>query len=310
MKIGVRTPSLKKSFKARTTGRLNRTLKKSANPLYGKKGMEYIKNPEKSIYNKVYHKVTVDPLKPLKNGSRNNTKRTAPESELVGYSFYKIETKEYNCNKLIYILLAVFLGVFGAHYFYSGQKRKGFLSLCFFWTVIPFFVGLYCALVALFLKADSNGNIKILSKLAPLCDAFPENKEVRAFAKSVEEMYKGLEGEESNFIKRYYSEQLEISKRSDNPEYLEASKQKLINSGIFSDSGIELIELLSIRKAIEIQYFLPELEKIRFLELSHFMKVHKNGIIYSRVFHFKIFVLFRTFIDFYDIRKISGELDY
>lgn len=291
MKIGVRTPSLKKSFKARTTGRLNRTLKKSVNPLYGKKGMGYIKNPERAIYNKVYHKVTVDPLKPLKNGSRNNTKRTAPEPELVGYSFYRIETKEYICNKLMYILLAVFLGIFGAQYFYSGQKKKGFLSLCFFWSVVPFFVGLYCALVALFLKADTNGNIKIidkekiktdqlagaseamkeiekyfiplmttsdleiysdslkntldnLSKLAPLCEAFPENKEVRAFAESVEGMYKGLEGEESNFIKRYYSEQLEVSKRSDNPEYLEVSKQKLIDSGIFSDSGIELIELL------------------------------------------------------------------
>lgn len=291
MKIGVRTPSLKKSFKAKTTGRLNRTLKKSVNPLYGKKGMGYIKNPGKAIYNKVYHQVTVDPLKPLKNGSRNNTKQTAPEAELVGYSFYKIETKEYICNKLMYILLAVFLGIFGAQYFYSGQKKKGFLSLFFFWTVIPFFVGLYCALVVLFLKADSNGNIKIvdkekiktdqlagaseamkqiekysiplmttsdlevysdslknildnLSKLAPLCEAFPENKEVRAFAESVEGMYKGLEGEESNFIKRYYSEQLEISKRSDNPEYLKASKQKLIDSGIFSDSGIELIELL------------------------------------------------------------------
>jgi phage protein len=291
MKIGVRTPSLKKSFKARTTGRINRTLKKSVNPLYGKKGMGYIKNPEKAIYNKVYHKVTVDPLKPLKNGSRNNTKRTAPEPELVGYSFYRIETKEYICNKVMYILLAVFLGIFGAQYFYSGQKKKGFLSLCFFWTTVPFFVGLYCALVALFLKADTNGNIKIidkekiktdqlagaseamkqiekysiplmttsdleiysdslkhtldnLSKLAPLCEAFPENKEVRAFAESVEEMYKGLEGEESNFIKRYYSEQLEASKRSDNPEYLEVSKQKLIDSGIFSDSGIELIELL------------------------------------------------------------------
>lgn len=291
MKIGVRTPSLKKSFKARTTGRINRTLKKSVNPLYGKKGMGYIKNPEKAIYNKVYHKVTVDPLKPLKNGSRNNTKRTAPEPELVGYSFYRIETKEYICNKVIYILLAVFLGIFGAQYFYSGQKKKGFLSLCFFWTVVPFFVGLYCALVALFLKADTNGNIKIidkekiktdqlagaseamkqiekysiplmttsdleiysdslkhtldnLSKLAPLCEAFPENKEVRAFAEYVEGMYKGLEGEESNFIKRYYSEQLEASKRLDNPEYLEVSKQKLIDSGIFSDSGIELIELL------------------------------------------------------------------
>lgn len=291
MKIGVRTPSLKKSFKARTTGRINRTLKKSVNPLYGKKGMGYIKNPKKAIYNKAYHKLTVDPLKPLKNGSRNNTKRTASEPELVGYSFYRIETKEYICNKVMYILLAVFLGIFGAQYFYSGQKKKGFLSLCFFWTAIPFFVGLYCALVALFLKADTNGNIKIidkekiktdqlagaseamkeiekysiplmttsdleiysdslknildnLSKLAPLCEAFPENKEVRAFAESVEGMYKGLEGEESNFIKRYYSEQLEISKRSDNPEYLEVSKQKLIDSGIFSDSGIELIELL------------------------------------------------------------------
>ena len=291
MKIGVRTPSLKKSFKARTTGRINRTLKKSVNPLYGKKGMGYIKNPEKAIYNKAYHKLTVDPLKPLKNGSRNNTKRTASEPELVGYSFYRIETKEYICNKVMYILLAVFLGIFGAQYFYSGQKKKGFLFLCFFWTAIPFFVGLYCALVALFLKADTNGNIKIidkekiktdqlagaseamkqiekysiplmttsdleiysdslkhtldnLSKLAPLCEAFPENKEVRAFAESIEGMYKGLEGEESNFIKRYYSEQLEISKRSDNPEYLEVSKQKLIDSGIFSDSGIELIELL------------------------------------------------------------------
>ena len=99
MKIGVRTPSLKKSFKARTTGRINRTLKKSVNPLYGKKGMGYIKNPKKAIYNKAYHKLTVDPLKPLKNGSRNNTKRTAPEPELVGYSFYRIETKEYICNK-------------------------------------------------------------------------------------------------------------------------------------------------------------------------------------------------------------------
>lgn len=291
MKIGVRTPSLKKSLKARTTGRINRTLKKSVNPLYGKKGMGYIKNPEKAIYNKIYHKVTVDPLGPLKNGHNNKTKRALPKSELEGYNFYKIEAKEYTCNKKIYIILAVFFGVFGAQYFYSGQKKKGVLSLCFFWTVIPFFIGLYCALTALFLKADSNGNIKIvdkkrvktdqlskaseamkqiekysiplmttsdleiysdslkntldnLSELAPLCEAFPENKEVRALTESIEEMYKGLEVEESNFIKRYYSERLEISKRLDNLEYLKASKQKLIDSGIFSDSGIELIEFL------------------------------------------------------------------
>ena len=291
MKIGIRTPSLKKSFKARTTGRINRTLKKSVNPLYGKKGMGYIKNPEKAIYNKIYHKATIDPLKPLKNGSCNNTKRTAPEPEFVGYSFYKIETKEYICNKLIYILLAVFLGIFGAQYFYSGQKKKGLLSLCFFWTTVPFFVGLYCALIALFLKADSNGNIKIvdkekiktnqlskasealkeiekysipltttadletysdslkntlenLSELVTLCENFPQNESIVTLAESIEGMYDGLKIEEQNFIKRYYSDQLEISKRSDNPEYLGLSKQKLIDSGIFSDSGMELIETL------------------------------------------------------------------
>ena len=56
MKIGLRTPSLKKSFKARTTGRLKRKIKKATNPFYGKKGMGYIKNPTRAIKNKIYHK--------------------------------------------------------------------------------------------------------------------------------------------------------------------------------------------------------------------------------------------------------------
>ena len=58
MKIGLRTPSLKKSFKARTTGRLKRKIKKATNPFYGKKGMGYIKNPKRAVYNKIYHKTT------------------------------------------------------------------------------------------------------------------------------------------------------------------------------------------------------------------------------------------------------------
>lgn len=59
MKIGFRTPSLKKSFKARTTGRMKRSLKRSVNPLYGKKGMGYINNPKKAVYNKIYNKTTI-----------------------------------------------------------------------------------------------------------------------------------------------------------------------------------------------------------------------------------------------------------
>lgn len=58
MKFGFRTPSLKKSFKARTTGRAKRAVKKLLIPGYGKKGMGWIKNPKKAAYNKVYNKTS------------------------------------------------------------------------------------------------------------------------------------------------------------------------------------------------------------------------------------------------------------
>ena len=58
MKFGFRTPSLKKSLSARTTGQANRKLKKAVNPLYGKKGMGIVNNPKKAVYNKVYNKTT------------------------------------------------------------------------------------------------------------------------------------------------------------------------------------------------------------------------------------------------------------
>ena len=58
MKIGIRKPSIKKSLKASTTGKLKRSIKSSINPLYGKKGMGFAKNPKKSIKNSIYHKTT------------------------------------------------------------------------------------------------------------------------------------------------------------------------------------------------------------------------------------------------------------
>lgn len=58
MKFGIRTPSLKRSISARTTGQLKRSVKRAIIPGYGKKGMGWIKNPKKALYNKVYHKTT------------------------------------------------------------------------------------------------------------------------------------------------------------------------------------------------------------------------------------------------------------
>ena len=58
MKFGMRKPSFKKSFKARTTGRAKRAIKRSLIPGYGKKGMGWFRNPKKAMYNKIYKKTT------------------------------------------------------------------------------------------------------------------------------------------------------------------------------------------------------------------------------------------------------------
>lgn len=58
MKFGMRTPSFKKSVRARTTGKIKRAVKKAVIPGYGKKGMGWIRNPKKAMYNKVYKKTS------------------------------------------------------------------------------------------------------------------------------------------------------------------------------------------------------------------------------------------------------------
>lgn len=58
MKFGMRKPSIKKSIKARTTGKMKRKVKKALIPGYGKKGMGWINNPKKAAYNKAYNKTT------------------------------------------------------------------------------------------------------------------------------------------------------------------------------------------------------------------------------------------------------------
>ena len=59
MKYGMRTPNINKRISARTTGKIKRTVNKAVNPLYGKKGMGFINDPSKAVYNKVYNKTTI-----------------------------------------------------------------------------------------------------------------------------------------------------------------------------------------------------------------------------------------------------------
>ena len=75
MKIGMRKPSLTRSLKARTTSKWKRQAKKAIIPGYGKKGMGWVRNPKKAMYNKVYHKTTFglsDLFKSSKKKAKNN----------------------------------------------------------------------------------------------------------------------------------------------------------------------------------------------------------------------------------------------
>lgn len=58
MKFGPRKPSIKRSLKARTTGKMKRKIKASINPVYGKKGIGWVRDPKKAVYNRVYKKTT------------------------------------------------------------------------------------------------------------------------------------------------------------------------------------------------------------------------------------------------------------
>ena len=59
VKIGVRRPNPKGSFRARTTGKMKRSVKRALIPGYGKKGMGWVKNPKRAAYNAVYGRTSV-----------------------------------------------------------------------------------------------------------------------------------------------------------------------------------------------------------------------------------------------------------
>ncbi|MCE5089486.1 TM2 domain-containing protein [Staphylococcus devriesei] len=62
-------------------------------------------------------------------------------------------------NKIIYIVLAVFLGGFGVHKFYAGKTMSGILHLVFCWTGIPHIIAIISAILTLFRPANEHGNI-------------------------------------------------------------------------------------------------------------------------------------------------------
>lgn len=86
MKTGIRKPNIKKSISARTTGKVKRAVKKSVNPMYGKKGAGFVKDPAKSVKNAVYHRTTVGISDIVKSGSGSRTASTSSPAAGSSYS--------------------------------------------------------------------------------------------------------------------------------------------------------------------------------------------------------------------------------
>jgi len=61
-----------------------------------------------------------------------------PNPQAIFYQQYEVVRRD----EVVGILLALFLGTFGAHHFYLRRTGLGILYLCFFWTGIPAIAGL------------------------------------------------------------------------------------------------------------------------------------------------------------------------
>ena len=107
----MRKPSLTRSLKARTTSKWKRQAKKAIIPGYGKKGMGWVKNPKKAMYNKIYHKTTFG-LSDLFKSSKKSKKKvnTNKQQSIVASTGKKQHTsKDYKKTSLVFLVISIIL---------------------------------------------------------------------------------------------------------------------------------------------------------------------------------------------------------
>ncbi len=131
MKFGMRKPSLKKSFKARTTGKIKRQAKSAINPIYGKKGVGFVKNPSKSIKNSIYHKTTFSIFDLFKSNKKspNNSESTYQKNTKQTVTLSDVEKMNSTQKTQLYHTIQTQYSTFYNEYYNEMQKIEKNYSL-------------------------------------------------------------------------------------------------------------------------------------------------------------------------------------
>ncbi len=155
MKIGVRKPSIKKSIKARTTGKAKRALKKAVIPGYGKKGSGWVKDPKRAAYNKIYNKTTIGVNELVKSSTSGGTKSTSHKTSIIQDTDFKP-----NGSSLTYSICGIIMYIIGIVVFLLGlllitTSFFGGLAIAFF-GVIFIIIGRKFKKISRTLKESNN----------------------------------------------------------------------------------------------------------------------------------------------------------
>lgn len=124
--------------------------------------VEVFRSDEEIIINKIDSKSkdtnTAERPDPITINNINNIDNNNNNYNSINNGAYEYGRR---VNKVVYIALALFLGTFGGHKFYSGQFGKGIMYLLFSWTMIPSILAIISAIKALFTRADQYGYINV-----------------------------------------------------------------------------------------------------------------------------------------------------
>lgn len=102
-----------------------------------------------------------EPTNAIPNGGININLQNTQTNQGAGMGMPTYVTAGKVVSKVVYCVLAFFLGGIGIHKFYAGRTGAGIAMLLFCWTGIPSLIALIDFIVGLTKKSDANGNIII-----------------------------------------------------------------------------------------------------------------------------------------------------